>query len=420
MFLISSPAPSPRPLTPIIIFKVALVMTNSSKRLSEYLETQVARGAFPGAQYVVGQDQRIICEGAVGFAVVEPERIPVAVDTIYDLASLTKPLVTSLLAVIFAALGTIDLNAPLGQYLDEFDEKRKRKITLTQLLTHVSGLPNWRPLYLETSSPAGVPAYIAGLLDNSPAAETFPLVYSDLNYILLGYVLERTSGERLDLLAQKHIFDPLDLKRTMFNPPPDLKREIAATEHGQTFEQANAASDMEIQRRGDGVMGRKCEPEILSPHHPITSSPLHSHWRKDIIWGEVHDGNAYYLGGVAGHAGLFSVAREVFLIANQFLRGSSLVNEEGLRLFAKNLTDGQETSRSIGWILASSKDCSAGTAMPRTAMGHTGFTGTSVWLDPDKRCAFVLLTNRIHPHVSTFDMKEVRQQFNTLAVEELG
>ena len=226
-------------------------MTNSSKRLSEYLETQIARGAFPGAQYVVGCDQQIIREGAVGFAVVEPERIPVTVDTIYDLASLTKPLVTSLLAVIFSALGAIDLNAPLGQYLDEFDEKRKRRITLMQLLTHVSGLPNWRPLYLETSNPAAVPAYIAGLLTDSPDAETFPLVYSDLNYILLGCVLERASGERLDRLAQKHIFDPLSLKRTMFNPPLDLKREIAATEHGQTFEQANAASDTEARERAD-------------------------------------------------------------------------------------------------------------------------------------------------------------------------
>lgn len=382
-------------------------MTNSSKRLSEYLETQIARGAFPGAQYVVGENRQIVREGAVGFAVIEPERIAANVETIYDLASLTKPLVTSLLAVIFAALGAIDLNAPVAQYLDEFDDKSKRRITLTQLLTHVSGLPNWRPLYLETKSPADVPAYIAGLVDDSIEAKTFPLVYSDLNYILLAYVLERVSGERFDLLAQRRIFDPLDLKRTMFNPPSDLKREIAATEHGQTFEQANAASDTEAQERGKE---RKVD----------NASPLPSYWRKDVIWGEVHDGNAYYLGGVAGHAGLFSVAREVFQIANQFLRGSSLVNEDGLRLFAENLTHGRETSRSIGWILASSKDCSAGPMMPETAMGHTGFTGTSVWIDPDKRRVFVLLTNRIHPRVSAFDMKEVRQQFNTLAVEELG
>jgi CubicO group peptidase (beta-lactamase class C family) len=203
-------------------------MTRSSKKLSDCLQAQIARGSFPGAQYVVGQDRRIISEGALGFAVVEPERIAVTPDTIYDLASLTKPLVTSLLAVIFAGLGLIDLSAPVGDYLSEFDEKRKRHVTLTRLLTHVSGLPNWRPLYLETTDSAHVPAYISGLLDDSSGTEAAPLIYSDLNYILLGCVLERVSGERLDRLAQKKIFGPLGLKRTMFNPPPELRREIAA------------------------------------------------------------------------------------------------------------------------------------------------------------------------------------------------
>src|SRR6185503_3883189 len=114
-------------------------MEHSSEIISNYLKSEIARGSFPGAQYLIGEDQRIVAEDALGWAVLEPERIPVTLDTIYDLASLTKPLVTSLLAIIFSALGAIDLNAPLGQYLDEFDEKRKRQITLTQLLTHVSG-----------------------------------------------------------------------------------------------------------------------------------------------------------------------------------------------------------------------------------------------------------------------------------------
>ena len=393
----------------------------SSKKLSDYLQTQIARGSFPGAQYVIGKDQQIVREGALGFAVIEPERIAVTADTIYDLASLTKPLVTSLLTVIFATLGLIDLSGPVGDYLSEFDEKRKREITLTRLLTHVSGLPNWRPLYLETSAAAHVPAYISGLLDDSPDTKTAPLVYSDLNYILLGSVLERVSGERLDRLAQKHIFEPLGLKRTMFNPPPELKREIAATERGQAFEQANAASDAEA--HGGTVIekeGQDAEGEMSNASRPYHFTPpaARSYWRKEIIWGEVHDGNAHYLGGVAGHAGLFSTAREVFQIANQFLRGSMLVSADKLSLFTDNLTRGQETARSIGWILASSKDCSAGAALPPAAIGHNGFTGTSVWMDPDKSRVFVLLTNRIHPRVCAFDMKAVRQQFNTLAVEE--
>ena len=138
-----------------------------------------------------------------------------------------------------------------------------------------------------------------------------------------------------------------------------------------------------------------------------------------MIWGEVHDGNAHFLGGVAGHAGLFSTAREVFQLVNQFLPGSSLVGPDALGLFRENLTEGRDTARSIGWILASTSDCSAGPALPPTGMGHNGFTGTSIWMDPGKRRVFILLTNRIHPHVAGTDMKGIRQRFNALAVETL-
>jgi serine-type D-Ala-D-Ala carboxypeptidase len=416
-------------------------MAKSSKRIDDYLETQIARGSFPGAQYAVGEGGQLTREGALGFAVVEPEPIAATVDTIYDIASLTKPLVTSLLAVILCGLGAIDLNAPLGDYLSEFNDKRKRQITLIQLMTHVSGLPNWRPLYLETSEPEQAPAYIASLVEDATSRKAAPVVYSDLNYIALAYALERATGERLDRLAQKHIFDPLGLKRTMFTPPPELKREIAATERGQVFERANAISD--AQSRADRAAGGSADISadsmpanstsadsissdstssiyyISEPLRAGVAEPSSLRWREDMIWGEVHDGNAHYLRGIAGHAGVFSVAREVFQIANQFLRGSSLVSEDRLRMFTENMTCGQETARSISWILASSKDCSAGAALPPTAMGHTGFTGTSVWMDPARRRVCVLLTNRIHPRVSAFDMKEVRQQFNTLAVEEM-
>lgn len=389
------------------------------------MRTQIARGAFPGAQYLVGEQGQVKREGAVGFAVIEPEQIAATVDTIYDLASLTKPLVTSLLAVILASLGAIDLGAPIGDYLSEFSEKRKRRITLIQLLTHVTGLPNWRPLYFETTAPAQVPAYISSLVEDAPDGKTAPVVYSDLNYILLGYALERVSGERLDRLAEKHIFAPLGLKRTMFNPAPELKREIAATERGQSFEQANAA-DVHPIASGEHIStpaeinDSNSSLRNISYESSAARCSLPEGFRQEMIWGQVHDGNAYYLGGVAGHAGLFSTAREVFQIANQFLPGSALVSAAGLRLFTDNLTRGQETERSLGWILASSKDCSAGARLPATAIGHTGFTGTSVWMDPEKRRVFILLTNRIHPRVCAFDMKEVRQQFNAIAVEELN
>jgi CubicO group peptidase (beta-lactamase class C family) len=404
-------------------------MASSSKRVSEYLQSQIAHGSFPGAQYVIGEDRKIVEEGALGLAVVEPERIPVTLDTIYDLASLTKPLVTSLLTVMYAKRGALDLSAAVGDYLNEFDEEGKRLITLTELLTHTSGLPNWMPLYLEAGSAAEVPARIADALPDSRHSKAAPaLIYSDLNYILLGYVLERVTGERLDRIARREIFEPLGLKRTMFNPPPELMRETAATEHGQIFEQANAteewaagggqlAAGTDTGIPDQSVSGSSSEPHAARRTLP-TDAPLRK-WRKQVIWGEVHDGNAHFLGGVAGHAGLFSTAREVFRIASQFLQGSELITSDALRLFTENFTQGYETSRSISWVLAATKDCSAGPAFGPTAVGHNGFTGTSVWMDPEKLRIFVLLTNRIHPRVAATDMKQIRQQFNSLAAESL-
>jgi CubicO group peptidase (beta-lactamase class C family) len=404
-------------------------MASSSKRVSEYLQSQIAHGSFPGAQYVIGEDGKIVAEGVLGLAVVEPERIPVSVDTIYDVASLTKPLVTSLLTVIHAKRGLLNLSAPVAEYLSEFDEEGRRRITLTELLTHTSGLPNWMPLYLEVSSAADVPARIAEALPDPRNSKAAPaLIYSDLNYILLGYVLERVTGERLDHIAQREIFNPLGLKRTMFNPPPELMRETAATEHGQVFEQANATEE---RAEGGGQLAAGTDtgmPDATAPQPlsklPAARCPMPADgplraWRKHVIWGEVHDGNAHFLGGVAGHAGLFSTAREVFRMAGQFLPGSELVTGDGLRLFTENFTRGYETARSISWVLADTKDCSAGPALAPTAIGHNGFTGTSVWMAPEKRRIFVLLTNRIHPRVAATDMKQIRQQFNSLAVESL-
>jgi Beta-lactamase class C and other penicillin binding proteins len=403
-------------------------MAHTSTIISTYLESEIARGAFPGAQYAVGEQGEIIYEAALGHAVIEPERIAATLDTIYDLASLTKPLVTSLLAVILDERGIWDLRAAAAEYLSELRQS-KRQLTLIDLLTHTSGLPNWRPLYLEASDPADVPAYIAGLVDEVPDAQSLPVVYSDLNYILLGTAIERVTGLRLDRLAQQEIIEPLELKRTMFNPPPELKREIAATEHGQSFEHANADCDAATRGAGDaatrghgdaetGTMAQSASSSLpASPRRPL---PASHHWRDGIIWGEVHDGNAHYFGGVAGHAGLFSTAREVFQIANQSLRGSRLVSEAGLGWFANNLTPGRETARSIGWVLAATKDCSAGAALPAAGFGHNGFTGTSVWMDAAARRVFVLLTNRVHPHIGPIEMKGVRQHFNTLAIEALN
>lgn len=385
-------------------------MTKPSYTISRYLENEIARGSIPGAQYVVGEDLRIVAEGAVGLAVVEPERIPATLDTIYDFASLTKPLITALLVVRFAERGDLQLDAPLAHYLNEFDDNRT--VTLTQLLTHTSGLPNWRPLYLEAKNRDDVPAAIARIMlepDQSKASKE--VIYSDLNYILLGFVLERMTGEKLDHLARGEIFEPLGLQRTMFNPPPALLRCIAATERGQEFEQNNA---IEVVKTRSSYGGAALAYSGLG-----NTGFSQAGWRKDVIWGEVHDGNANFMGGVAGHAGLFSTAREAFRISNQFLTGSELLKPESINLFSTNLTPGCATSRSIAWILALTPECSAGPGLPSTAFGHNGFTGTSIWMDPHKRRVLVLLTNRVHPRVDSIDMREIRRRFNKLAVEAL-
>lgn len=386
-------------------------MPNISDTISNFLESEIAHGSLPGGLYLVGEDRRIVAEDALGLAVVEPERIPATLDTIYDCASLTKPLITALLVVRAAERGALELSAPIARYLNEFNIAEMREITLIQLLTHTSGLPNWRPLYLEAQTRDDVPAAIARVLgEPRPHNASLDVVYSDLNYILLGFVLERVTADRLDLLAKREIFGPLHLERTMFNPPPELLRQIAATEHGQEFELANAIEDAKTRSPGAGAT-------LASRYRRPGFSQ--AHWRKDVIWGEVHDGNANFMGGVAGHAGLFSTAREVFLIANQFLPGSDLLKPASLDLFTNNLTPGRATSRSIGWILGETPDCSAGPALPPTAMGHNGFTGTSIWMDPHKLRVFVLLTNRVHPRVDAIDMKQIRRRFNALAVETL-
>src|SRR5205085_2961147 len=184
---------------------------------------------------------------------------------------------------------------PAAEYLSELRQSR-RQLTLIDLLTHTSGLPNWRPLYLEASDPADVPAYIAGLVDEVPDAQSLPVVYSDLNYILLGTAIERVTDLRLDRLAQQEIIEPLELKRTMFNPPPELKREIAATEHGQSFEHANADcdaatrehSDAGTRGRGDAATGTMAQSVSSSlPVSPRRRVPASHHWRDGVIWGEV-------------------------------------------------------------------------------------------------------------------------------------
>jgi len=321
--------------------------------IDAFLRREIDAGSFPSAAYAVGSPRGIEQEGAHGHAVAVPLRIPATLDTIYDCASLTKPLITATLALQELAL-----------------DRRVHGYTVRELLTHTSGLRAWMPLYAYDDP-------IAALLENGPEYERGTrVVYSDLNFVLLWTAIG-------DYVAKAHgLFARLGIADAMFNPPPALRPRIAATEWGQRFE------------------ARLANRTDLPP-------------REGLIWGETHDGNSFHAGGTAGNAGLFATARAVFRLAQAWVNGE-LLPPEVVAEATRNHTEGLDDARGLGWQLPTG---SAATSMlsPR-AFGHTGFTGTSLWIDPDRDRIMVLLTNRVHPCAAPVGMQQIRGEFHRLAL----
>jgi CubicO group peptidase (beta-lactamase class C family) len=370
-------------------------MSQPETSISEFLSERIAAGDFPSAVYLVAERGRARFVDALGDAVREPERRAATRETIYDLASLTKPLVTGLLAALFVERGLVELGGAVSRHLPEFDTEDKRALTVRHLLTHTSGLPAWRPLYLLTAGDRERAAELiaAQPLEQAPGAR---VVYSDLGFITLGLLLQRISGVQLADLARREIFAPLALRRTFFNPEKSFRTETAACESG----------------------GNLYEREVCETEH---GGAPPAGWRGEDIWGEVHDGNAFFLGGAAGHAGLFSTAGETLRLASQFLAASAeLLRPETCGLFRTNLTEGLNEARSFAWQLASTPDSTAGPLLPPDSFGHLGFTGTSCWVAPNHERVFILLTNRTHARALPFaNINGVRRRFHTLAVEAL-
>jgi serine-type D-Ala-D-Ala carboxypeptidase len=366
-----------------------------SREISAFLNERIAAGDFPSAVYLVAGGGRIRLRDALGHAVREPEERAAALDTIYDLASLTKPLITGLLAAQLTEGDGLKLDEEVRHYLPEFDEADKRVITVRHLLTHTSGLAPWRPLYITTHGrrEEALSVIAAEPLESRPGAH---VRYSDLGFITLGFLLEKISGAPLAELARREIFEPLGLGRTFFNPEMALQTETAACETGNLYER------------------RMCEGMKLGESY--------ASWREQLVWGEVHDGNAFFLGGAAGHAGLFSTARETLVLAEQFLYArTTLLKAETCTLFHTNMTEGMEEARSFAWQLAATKDSTAGPDLPLMSFGHNGFTGTSCWIDPEHERIFLLFTNRTHAARSLpfVNINGVRRRFHSLAVRAL-
>ena len=335
--------------------------------IDDFLRREIDVGSFPGAVYAAGASRGIDFENAHVLAVAVPLRLPAALSTIYDCASLTKPLITTTLVLQAVGEGQLTLE-------DEIEGFPCRR-----LLTHTSGLAAWLPLYAYHD-------YVAAIREKGPEYEPGTrVVYSDLNFVLLHHALTRIYGDYV-ALARERIFARLRLDDAMFRPPAALRPRIAATEWGQRYEYGMCAT------RNVDFKG----------------------FRKGLIWGETHDGNSHHLGGTAGNAGLFATARAVFRIAQGWLDGTLLprgIVEEATR----NHTPGLEENRGLGWLLSAPDHVATKMLSPR-AFGHTGFTGTSLWIDPESDRIMVLLTNRVHPVAASVAMQGIRGRFHELAL----
>lgn len=363
--------------------------------ISRFLAERIAAGDFPSAVYAVAQRGRILFADALGHSVVEPTKQRATLETIYDLASLTKPLITGLLIARLLDREALRLDDEVAKYLAPFRREDKRNVTVRHLVTHTSGLPAWRPLYLLTGSdPQKTLAVIAQ--QELACAPGERVIYSDLGFIVLGFLIEQLTGYALGEVAHREIFAPLALQRTLFNPDRSLRPEIAACEINGTAYEREMCRDFGGAERYGG-------------------------WRAGVVWGEVHDENARFLGGVSAHAGLFSSVSETVRLAREFLASSTtLLRPATCELFRTNMMPGLNEARSLAWQLAATPDSTAGPALPSAAFGHTGFTGTSCWIDPQRERIFVLLTNRTHvPELPFANINGVRRRFHSLAVAAL-
>lgn len=345
------------------------------------LERGVADGAFPGAAWGVLHRGRVAALDAVGRFTYEAESPAVRPETIFDLASVTKAVATTSAAMLLADRGVLHLDARLGDILPGFvvgmePGSGKERVTLRMLLAHTSGLPAYVRLFESCGTPeALVRGALRVQLEARPGERT---EYSDIGFILLGKALEVLSGQPLDRLCSRDIFAPLGLEATQFCPLPPLRESIPPTENDQAF-------------------------------------------RGRVIQGEVQDENAWVMGGVSGHAGLFAPVSDLLRFAACILAGgktaagAQLFQPETVQAFATRQGEG----RALGWDVPTAPSTTGQYFGPRS-IGHLGFAGNSLWMDPDRELAVVLLTNRTWPDRANRAIKQVRPAFHDAVVEGLG
>jgi serine-type D-Ala-D-Ala carboxypeptidase len=340
------------------------------------LQDAIDQRVFPAASVATNSRGKLVALKAFGRFTYEPGSPPVTSATVFDLASVSKAVATASMAMILYERGLIDLDAPVVSIVPEFagSDARRCDVTVRMLLAHSSGLPAYEKLFLKAKTRDELLA----------AAFTTPLAadpgtkaeYSDIGFIILAIALERVADESLDRFCQREIFGPLGMVHTAYNPPASWRVAIPPTADDLSF-------------------------------------------RKRIIQGEVQDENASVLGGVAGHAGLFATAADLATFSHVLLQGGRpLVRPETLVLFTRRETAPAGTSRTLGWDTPSSPSQS-GKYFSARSFGHLGYTGTSVWIDPERQLSITLLTNRTWPDCGNKAIKDVRPAFHDAVVEAL-
>ena len=366
----------------------------------DLLQNAITARAFPACSLAVTLRGELIAHQALGRFTYEPASLPVAASSIFDLASVTKAVATTTMAMILYERGLLDLEAPVTAIVPEFtgDDPRRRDVTLRMLLAHASGLPAYENLFLRAKTRDHLLA--AAFSTNLTADPGTRAEYSDLGFIILGVALERLADESLGTFCQREIFGPLGMSHTTFNPPKAWKNKIIPT----------------VDESGTETCGT--DTLVRQPSKPPAQSPA-SKFRGRIIQGEVQDENASVLGGVAAHAGLFAPCEDVAIFAHALLSGGRpILRPDTIELFTLRESSPQGTSRSLGWDTPSNPSQSGNYFGPRS-YGHLGYTGTSLWIDPERQLSITLLTNRTWPDSQNQAIKQVRPAFHDAVIEAL-
>jgi CubicO group peptidase (beta-lactamase class C family) len=390
-------------------------------RARALLERAVAEGAFPGAVALIARGGRVAAHWAVGHAQTEPVRRPMRRDTVFDLASVTKAVAGATAALLLLEDGVWSLDDAVARFIPEFAARGKQDVTLRHVLTHTTGFSGWVPTYARAADSDGVLRVICDLeLGDAPGTV---VRYSDIGMSLVGHLVRRVTGEGIDRLLQRRVWGPLGMRETGFNPQGARRARAAATERGNRFERAM------VDNVGETFTG----------------------WREHVLVGEVNDGNTFYpLGGVSSHAGLFSTAEDLRVFCQMYLDGGAI---DGTRILSPSTiadatadqTVGLTQSWGLGWQLlrkgrqpreewapspAATKIFPAtryafpvprpfGDLLSGATYGHTGFTGTSVAVEPTRELIIILLTNRTHPDAGNFAINHVRPRFHNLVAAAL-